>query len=352
MVRGVDGRLHALDAGAGAVLVLAGERRDVAAVARKFAGLWGISPERAEPDVRAALAALSSAGLFAARHPQPSSLPLPHQPGPRFEATFDLGGLPVAFAGQRSDLAAEHVAAILAPLRTGAAPRHTVELSTQADGGSILAVDGRLHPATASAGEAAGAVFAAMLRLRRPDHTPLGAVHGACVAVDGRALLLSAPCGHGKSTLAAGLAQFGLDHYADDIIALGAPDGRVVPWPAPRSVKPGSWTALGLDPAALPRGPHGAILLRAPEAAWDLPTAVPTALAFPRYIAGATASVDPVRPLHALARLMLDRVHLGDPLTRDGVSAFLDVLARTPAHAITYGDRASGEAAALSLLAA
>lgn len=352
VVCGIDGRLHALDAGAAAVLALAGDDRDPVAVVRDYADLRGISLDRADPDVRAALAALGSAGLLTFCEPQLFRPTRSRPVGPRFEATFDLGGLSIAFAGQTGDPAADHVAAILAPLRTGAAPRHLVELSAQADGVPTLVVDGEPSPAAGSPGEAAGAAFAAMLRLRRPDHVIMGAVHGACVALDGRALLLSAPCGYGKSTLATGLAKRGLDHYADDMIVLGIPDGRVVPWPAPRSVKPGSWAALGLDPAGLPRGPHGAVLLRAPDVAWDFPAAMPAALAFPRYVAGERTSIEPVSPLRALARLMLDRVHLGDPLTREGVAAFLAVLARTPAYAVSYGDRASGETAILALLAA
>jgi HPr kinase/phosphorylase len=53
-------------------------------------------------------------------------------------------------------------------------------------------------------------------------------VHGSCVAVDGRGLLILGPSGSGKSALAMRLLSLGASLVADDRTALGVEAGSLV----------------------------------------------------------------------------------------------------------------------------
>lgn len=65
--------------------------------------------------------------------------------------------------------------------------------------------------------------------LRRGDVT----VHGACVEIDGRALLIAAPGRFGKTTLAAAFAQAGYRVLGEDLVCLRLGDApTVIPGPA------------------------------------------------------------------------------------------------------------------------
>ena len=67
---------------------------------------------------------------------------------------------------------------------------------------------------------------------------------------------MPAASGSGKSTLTAGLARAGLGYLSDELVALeldGAVPGRLLPYPKPITVKPGSFAVLAdMDP-----GPFG-----------------------------------------------------------------------------------------------
>ena len=67
------------------------------------------------------------------------------------------------------------------------------------------------------------------------------ALRGADIALHpGVWVSVMGPSGSGKSTLAAGLIGQGYDFLADDLVALAEPDGAIVPWPLPLSIKQGS----------------------------------------------------------------------------------------------------------------
>jgi hypothetical protein len=64
------------------------------------------------------------------------------------------------------------------------------------------------------------------------------ALHGACVAKDGRAMIVCGASGRGKSTTAAALCQRGYTLVADDISVIGSNDGGVpTVWPDGRQLK-------------------------------------------------------------------------------------------------------------------
>ncbi len=72
---------------------------------------------------------------------------------------------------------------------------------------------------------------------------------------------MPAASGSGKSTLTAGLARAGLGYMSDELVALeldGAEPGRLLPYPKPITVKPGSFTVLSdMAPGLAGDGPAG-----------------------------------------------------------------------------------------------
>jgi hypothetical protein len=64
--------------------------------------------------------------------------------------------------------------------------------------------------------------------------------HGA----SGGGVLLPGVSGSGKSTLSAGLVRAGFGYLTDELAALDLTSGRLLPYPKPITVKPGSFAAL------------------------------------------------------------------------------------------------------------
>lgn len=68
--------------------------------------------------------------------------------------------------------------------------------------------------------------------------------HGALLALNGRRILLSAPPGGGKTTLALALAASGFSYASDDIVRI-SPSGEATGVPFAAAVKSGAWDLLG-----------------------------------------------------------------------------------------------------------
>ena len=68
--------------------------------------------------------------------------------------------------------------------------------------------------------------------------------HSGAVEADGTGVLLPGASGSGKSTLTAGLVRAGLGYLTDELAALHMTSGKLVPYPKPITVKPGSFAAL------------------------------------------------------------------------------------------------------------
>ena len=89
-----------------------------------------------------------------------------------------------------------------------------------------------------------GGLWQTILEIINPDCVWLALIHGAVIARGGNGIALCAPSGSGKTTLTAALINGGFDYFADDLVALTAPKGTVLPWPLPLGVKSGSETLL------------------------------------------------------------------------------------------------------------
>ncbi|WP_296307532.1 hypothetical protein [Erythrobacter sp.] len=205
-----------------------------------------------------------------------------------------------------------------------------------------LSIDGRELVTTRELELVQGAIYQACLDVihHRPEWQAL--IHGAAIAWAGSAIGLAAPSGSGKSTLSALLVARGWTYVAEDLLAI-LPHGKVAPWPLPISVKPGSVAVIS---AAWPGGlgeprahPGKAIMARMLHVPPDrcATAALPLkALVLPRYDPDGDDALQPLWPLHALARLAWDRLWIGYPLTRERVERFIRWLAAMPCYEIAY----------------
>ncbi len=226
----------------------------------------------------------------------------------------------------------------------GAGPDATIEIRDAGAGESALVVDGVERLRTSEGGELIGGINQAVLELVHPGMEWMAMIHGGAVARHGRGVGLPAACGSGKTTLIAHLLPRGWDYLADDLIALAAPDGRIVPLPLPLSVKEGSLPLLsGLYPDLIRapryeagRGPSWRFV--PPGATWHREPVTLSAFVFPRYVAGAATALTPITPLEALQRLLSDRIWLGFPLAQGRVEAFIAWLDERPSYDLVHGD--------------
>ena len=73
--------------------------------------------------------------------------------------------------------------------------------------------------------------------------------HAGALEAGGAGVLVPGASGSGKSTLVAGLARAGLGYLTDELAAVEMASGRLLPYPKPITVKPGSFVALAdMDP--------------------------------------------------------------------------------------------------------
>jgi HprK-related kinase A len=137
-------------------------------------------------------------------------------------------------------------------------------------------------------------------------------IHAAVVEKNGRAAILPAPPGSGKSTLCAALVMRGWRLLSDELALVRLADGLLQPVPRPVSLKnasigvirefaPGAVFSPAVHDTAKGtiahlKAPRESIL-RAHEAAR------PAWVIFPRYVAGAPAQLAPIAPARAFMRV-------------------------------------------------
>ena len=212
-------------------------------------------------------------------------------------------------------------------------------------GMTALVVDRIERLRTGDGGELIGALNQAVLELVNPGVDWLAMIHGGAIARNGRGIVLPAACGSGKTTLVAHLLPRGYDYLADDLIALAAPHGRIVPLPLPLSVKQGSWDLLAGAYPEITQAPRyetarGQSRQLVPPANADRDPVPLRAFVFPKYAAGAATTLTRITPLEALERLLGDRMWLGYPLQQRHVETFIAWLEDKPAYDLVHGDAA------------
>jgi HprK-related kinase A len=137
-------------------------------------------------------------------------------------------------------------------------------------------------------------------------------IHAAVLERHGRAVILPAPPGSGKSTLCAALVTRGWRLLSDEMTLVRLSDGAVLPLPRPVSLKNGSIDVIrGFAPDAVLSTPventaKGTIahlkpptdsILRAAE------PARPACIVFPRFEAGAATSLTPLPKARAFMQV-------------------------------------------------
>lgn len=90
-------------------------------------------------------------------------------------------------------------------------------------------------------------------------------LHGAVLAKQGRALLISGPSGAGKTTLTLALLQAGFQLLSDDFAPISRGSGRVTPFAKALGVRPGAAAGLAESAVGLAPQKHRVAL---PAAAW------------------------------------------------------------------------------------
>ncbi len=323
----------------------------------EFAQAWDIPANLAQRDIETILTQWRGEGLLAAGEKPAQSLSPTAEAAPdqdrglpqqwTAEWTCTIGRTTIAFAIASDRLTP--VRTLLAHLETpGAHPQARIEITTAPSGELVLVAGGVERSRTDDVPLLIGGVWQTILELIHPGVEWLAIIHGGAVERDGEGIVLCGPSGSGKSTLTAGLVSAGHGYLADDLAAISAPDGMIVPWPAPMSLKPGSFDVIAPHRPDLAQAPRyrtkgvEARLLAPPPAAWNAAPVPMRYLIFPRFTAGVSPQLQSISSFQALERLLGDRIWIGHPIAADHVRALLALLDRTPAYTAVYGTLEDG----------
>ena len=330
-------------------LIEAGRSAEDMAV--EFERAWGIPRSRARADLQSILAQWRIQGLIAgighgatpAKSTPDVSLDECRAAPTRWASEFicTIGGIAMAFAIE-TDLPS--VRLFLGHLETpGAQPQTRVEIRGNVSTEAVLVRDGLERMRTSDPALLVGGVWHSVLESIHPNVHWRAIIHGAALARNDTGLALVGPSGSGKTTLAAGLVSRGFDYLSDDAVPLSEPDGEIVPWPLPLSIKPGSmellrsrFPELGSAPAYSKKGTEARLLVP-PDEVWSAKAVKLRTLIFPRFRKDTAPQQRRLSPFEAIQNLLVDRVWLGYPITAARVQSFLDWIDDTPAFAISYG---------------
>jgi hypothetical protein len=315
---------------------------DTGTTADALARLTGRPVPEARQWLEAALSLWSAAGLLTPQTPAtPPIAALREAPSLRYrlldvtvEVTFPTG------AADGADL--------LSNFATDRPADVTVSL-IEDGGGCVVVVDGQVAERAPRALQAIPLLKLVLVRLALSRASGTAAMHAACVAHRGRGVLLPAPAGAGKSTLAAATALSpGWELVADDTVVLDRSDA-LRPLPFAICLKPGSWTPLAaltadIDALAVYERPDGLLARYLPA---PIPATKPcglTAVVLPQWKPGAKPLLEPITPQTSFCAVMQQTYPLHAPLDATVVERLARLLEPTPCFAMTYDRLTDGVA--------
>lgn len=170
-------------------------------------------------------------------------------------------------------------------------------------------------------------------------------LHAGTLAVDGRAVILAAPPGSGKSTLSAAMMLRGFRLLSDEFGVLDPASGHVWPLLKPVALKNASVEVIRSFDREAKLGPlftgtrKGDVAHLAPDDASATAMAEPVRPAlvlFPRYRAGARVHCQRLAGEQAFARLAFNSFNYA-LLGARGFHAVADVIERCPAYELVFG---------------
>lgn len=171
-------------------------------------------------------------------------------------------------------------------------------------------------------------------------------LHAGVVERGGRAVLLPAMPGAGKSTLTAALALRGFRLLSDEFGVVRFDDARLLPLLRPIALKNESIDVIArLAPEAVigPRFPKthkGTVAHLAPAASHVQArhqSAAPALVIFPRFDAAAAVEIEPIPRARAFARLAVNSFNY-EVVGPDGFDALGRVVAASACYQLRYGD--------------
>jgi HprK-related kinase A len=171
-------------------------------------------------------------------------------------------------------------------------------------------------------------------------------LHAAVLERHGHALVMPAPPGSGKSTLTAALSYRGWRLFSDEIALIDRRDGRLYPMPRPISLKNASIDVIRRFLPGCTLGPiafdtaKGTVSHLKPERDSMLhmkQAAPPRWIAFPRWVAGAPATLTPIPRAQAFMRLAEQGFNYS-LLGAAGFEALADLAAGCDIYDFRYGE--------------
>ena len=171
-------------------------------------------------------------------------------------------------------------------------------------------------------------------------------LHAGVVELNGRAVVMPALPGSGKSTLTAALALRGFRLLSDEFGVVRKNDGHLLPLLRPIALKNESIDVIGRFAPQAPMGPRypktrkGTVAHLAPAAsavARRFESAAPGLIVFPRYDPTVSLRLEPVRKARAFGRLAVNSFNY-EMLGPEGFDGVARLVAACPVYDLSYSD--------------
>ncbi len=171
-------------------------------------------------------------------------------------------------------------------------------------------------------------------------------IHAACVEKNGKALILPAPPGSGKSTLCAGLVARGWRIFSDEMTLIDTKTGSIVPAPRPISLKNESIEVIQDFAPEMVFGPASddthkgrvAHIQPFPDAIANAKDeAEPAIILFPKYEAGASSDLQVFSRALTVIDLAENAFNF-NILGSDGFKLLTDTVARCDCYRFSYSE--------------